>query len=278
MLCRSIVSGLLRQGCEVLVVSASPTVEDVQVLSGAKNTHVPADLRHERLTVVVLPVPASKWRRLDRQSAWEEMGSAAEGARVQGAVSAFGARSVVAVDWSTRAVYHTLRQSGAIADLPLIYMVFRVFSASQELHHQEEDAVFYRVQERHMLDASLQNVLLNQRDRRELSRLQAVEERLHEESWTVLYPPLRDDMAALATAGDGQPPPRSFLTCNARLSPEKNAMLFAAVVETLGEERLQSLGLIPVLCGAACVEAYAKSVRDRVRAAFPGGGSTLRTI
>jgi len=41
-----------------------------------------------------------------------------------------------------------------------------------------------------------------------------------------------------------------------RLSPEKNAMLFAAIIEELGAQRLADLGVTPVLCGSTCVEVF----------------------
>eukprot|EP01083_Nonionella_stella_P122633 369076_1 len=51
--------------------------------------------------------------------------------------------------------------------------------------------------------------------------------------------------------------------CNVRLSPEKNAFLFAKIMKSLSEQQtLQSLNLVPIMIGSVCDDAYAKEVYD----------------
>lgn len=107
----------------------------------------------------------------------------------------------------------------------------------------------------------------------------------------VLLPPLQDTVVALSeryhrcsssrTTAAVAPLPATFtatrpgltqqrfLTCCVRLAPEKNAALFADLVELLAPT-LQQLDITPLLCGAGGDAALAASVRARVAAAVPG--------
>lgn len=62
---------------------------------------------------------------------------------------------------------------------------------------------------------------------------------------------------------------RRFLSCCVRLSPEKNADLFASLVEHLAPF-LGSHGIVPLLCaGANSADPYAQSIKKRVSEAVP---------
>jgi hypothetical protein len=98
----------------------------------------------------------------------------------------------------------------------------------------------------------------------------------------VLLPPLRSDVAALAAvavapapspAGADQPPPpppppRRYLTSCVRLSPEKGAHRFAALVAALAPT-LARLGITPLVCGSVGDRAYADGVFAQLTRAAP---------
>lgn len=69
----------------------------------------------------------------------------------------------------------------------------------------------------------------------------------------------------VAEPSQGSASRRCFVTCGVRLSPEKNPMLFAELLEGAGAA-LAARGLVPILFGAAGDLEYSTRVKQRVAA------------
>jgi glycosyltransferase involved in cell wall biosynthesis len=61
---------------------------------------------------------------------------------------------------------------------------------------------------------------------------------------------------------------RRFVTCSVRLSKEKNPFVFVQLMLKLGGT-MSRLGLVPLLCGAASDDEYAKKCREILLLSYP---------
>lgn len=182
------------------------------------------------------------------------------------------------VDWSAQAALQVLVDRMMAAALPkprVVFFCFRLFHKSRELCEKKDAELFYIEAEVKAQLSSCLTIALCQADGQALRN--AV--RLSPASTTaptihILWPPLRADLAATANAArvNNELAPlceRPYLTCCIRLSPEKAVHRFVDLVRDIGQPTLQSLGLTPVLCGAAADLGYATEIRTALRQAAP---------
>jgi glycosyltransferase involved in cell wall biosynthesis len=189
-----------------------------------------------------------------------------------------------------------------IRSIKCVYYNFRVYSASlwehvdadsSSEHTAGETDDFYQNKEQQSCRMAGTIICLSDHDRDHLEVLIKQDTMLESEeclvklnSISILPPPLRGDILALANREPGEllchlpeeanaviqqlsqdmsdkRPPRMFLTCMVRLSPEKSPHHFVPFIQKLGGvEFLRNANLIPLICGAKSVESYAQSVLD----------------
>eukprot|EP00850_Spirogloea_muscicola_P001236 SM000004S15106 [mRNA] locus=s4:1239196:1242035:- [translate_table: standard] len=242
--------------------------------------------------LVEIPVPV--WGRLDWRCGWKEFAAGVSPTMVAEVVR-FRPDWVLIVDWSALDAYHQLAKSeaweAALLPLPpMAYLNYRVYTLSEYQGNEgEQERAFYRAKESDAVAIASAVVGLSSLDASylkkgnslvkffaELGAASRPDVRVH-----ALLPPLREDIRVLATArmeaehksakeGDNsETTARSYLSCCVRLSPEKNAELFASLVEELAPF-LQSEKITPLLClGAGTSTEYAERVKERVVAASP---------
>lgn len=224
-----------------------------------------------RLNVMVCDVPDETWRRLDRSSCWkmvsEQSPSLLHPYVVENDIQF---DFTFAIDWSALPAFYNLQKLNVITkSTKLVYFVFRVFSASKELCQSDDDYHFYKTNEMLGMENADLTILLSHVDEKALAKELDIEEKINNAH--ILVPPLRHDIhcyAKITTAVkimneqpiNGQEP--RYILCNARLSPEKNALKFAQIMKKLGEnDILAELNITPLLIGAICDEEYANKVR-----------------
>eukprot|EP00271_Cylindrocystis_brebissonii_P014242 TRINITY_DN35538_c0_g1_i1.p1 TRINITY_DN35538_c0_g1~~TRINITY_DN35538_c0_g1_i1.p1 ORF type:complete len:519 (-),score=109.41 TRINITY_DN35538_c0_g1_i1:467-2023(-) len=190
---------------------------------------------------------------------------------------------------------------------PLAYLNYRVYSLSHYGSSAEaarEETQFYRRQEAHAVALASAVAALSTRDASFLCEPEELGQGKRKGvTGRALLPPLREDIRQLAIQaapewaepplgeeqecqGGGSSSPltglspsallaswasgRSFLACCVRLSPEKNAALFGALVEELAPFLLEQ-GVRPLLCMGAPegITPYGARIRERVTAAMP---------
>eukprot|EP00578_Thalassiosira_sp_NH16_P029027 CAMPEP_0181097632 /NCGR_PEP_ID=MMETSP1071-20121207/11674_1 /TAXON_ID=35127 /ORGANISM="Thalassiosira sp., Strain NH16" /LENGTH=478 /DNA_ID=CAMNT_0023180129 /DNA_START=259 /DNA_END=1691 /DNA_ORIENTATION=- len=191
------------------------------------------------------------------------------------------------------------------SNVNVCYYNFRVYSSSSWEHEQPEneeiqsssDDQFYRMQEQTSCKSANVIICLAENDRCMLQRLTEDEhsnksanetKRIH-----ILHPPLRGDIWLLANADStsyydhhlpldarlamekfashSSSQKRMFITCMSRFSPEKSPHHFVKLLHELGGvEFLRSRSLIPIMCGARSVEAYAQKVVDDIQSLCSG--------
>eukprot|EP00897_Mesotaenium_endlicherianum_P006750 jgi/Mesen1/6102/ME000310S05203 len=204
---------------------------------------------------------------------------------------------VLVVDWSALGAFQKLAESQVWKEqamqLPrMAYLNYRVYTLSE---YKGEDGVkereFYREKESQAVGMASAVAGLSSRDAEYLATAlgQTKTIEVHPKA---LLPPLREDIRGLALAAEtsrlfaqhlqgstgsrrGEQAVskwgrgRRYLCCCVRLSPEKNAELFAVIVERLASF-LNEQGVVPLLCaGAGGGGAYAAGVKARVLAAVP---------
>ena len=243
---------------------------------------------NDRLDVVVCDgVPDETWKRLDRKSCWEIILHHAS-ALLQENSRKYGEWNyALAIDWSALPTVYKLQELNIIPhSCKLVYLVFRVFSASKELCQSSQDYNFYKDQELNGFKKSHLTILLSHVDKRALFNELGIssttinteyikdgagmQTRMH-----ILVPPLRYDIHHHATATEIRELPieeksmcgrhenvhPQYILCNARLSPEKNALRFAQIMQDLHKNKvLQNQNLTPLLIGAICDKNYADEV------------------
>jgi glycosyltransferase involved in cell wall biosynthesis len=229
-----------------------------------------------RLNVLVCNVPDDTWRRLDRSSCWKIIAQQAPSLLQPFAVkNGIQFDFIFAIDWSALPAVYNLQEAQFFpASAKMIYFVFRVFSASKELCHSHNDDQFYRTNEVLGMEKADLTILLSHVDEKALANEVTCSEQI--KNTHILVPPLRHDIHCQARirstctstgtinyqldnpANDSKP---QYILCNARLSPEKNALKFAQIMHKLHENKiLTRLNLTPLLIGAICDEEYAKQV------------------
>ena len=297
-LTHSIVRGLLLLGYTVTVICAQPSSNSDQQVVVNNNCSVPSSfisaVEQQLLHLLPVSVPSNLWKRLDKSSAWKEMAQCAP----EVVSSSPNAKQllqqdsfVFCIDWSATSTYESLQQSKLLyprTSHHLIHFVFRVFALSQEMFTSPNDWFFYRYHELRAIRQAEMTVVLSHVDQKAIQQLLATESQFQEEScpaarengkWNgtevdlhVLVPPLRNDMLQLiqevqnSLSPSIETPKRRYITCNVRLSPEKNAIAFAKSVRLLSDRGIfRQYNLQPLLIGPICDEDYA----SRVRAILP---------
>ena len=292
-LARSIVSSLVRRndGCTVRVICAKPHPNTPDISNDIHMNHGGCSLE---IWPVKLPQNC-KWKRLDRSGPWQEY---ADGAKYfANNVQEFQPTDIIAVDWHGMLAWESIRSNILLKDddcefpsssVKVCYYNFRVYSNSE---YADDETSFYRAKEQlscHMCHVS---ICLSEHDRMLLQKLIDEDEKNSASSHPkhksihILYPPLRGDICELANANnDKNDSPnqhlpeeaqaaidklpfeanhnqRLFITCMARLSPEKSPHNFVTLLQKLGGIKfLRKNSLIPILCGARSVEEYATQV------------------
>ena len=138
-----------RAGHRVLVVCGTPDAPDS---ASAPDLVSPDLVSPDLVSVVALPVPSSKWGRLDVHSPWRAFADAAGASPdLVSAVRAFDPNVVLGVDWSSLPAWNALRAAldpppdrtfDPFHPPPFVYANFRVFSRTDPAHESlESDAV-----------------------------------------------------------------------------------------------------------------------------------------
>ena len=290
---QSVVRGLLHLNYHVTVLCARPSNDDPnaasnEIIIDSKDTADEERMdNHPNLTVLVVDVPPSTWKKLDRYSCYEHL--------AKGAVKAFRGDGnidhddedakpspfdyVFGIDWSSIPTIETLKEHKVLSPNTIfVFLVFRVFSSSKELCSSRDDYNFYVTREIGAIQKADITFVLSHVDQASLTRIQKEQnDKTSTTSTTpvlmkelhVHVPPLRNDFylkcqklhtpISNAQVQQGE----QYVMCNVRLSPEKNALLFAKMMKGLSEQNvLQSLNLVPIMIGAVCDEKYAKEVYD----------------
>eukprot|EP00043_Microstomoeca_roanoka_P011888 m.112399 g.112399 ORF g.112399 m.112399 type:complete len:422 (+) comp15325_c2_seq4:83-1348(+) len=264
-LSRTLCAGLRELGHEVFVLCAQP-----QLASEPAHSLLIAD-EHEATQIMTLPVQT--WRRLDKDGCWQQMAEAVS-TKVVKWTSALETDACLFVDWTTLATVQKLK-------LPKwIFMCFRTFSASAELHDTLDHKQFYQAQEAACVQFANKTICLSSADRASLIRVASqpvlthdcmndTDDTSNEKSLDIqiLCPPLRPDFAGLQISfGEDARRKRRRLLCCVRLSPEKGALRFVKLIEIMRADILQ-YGLVPTLCGAAANVMYAEGVKTALKQA-----------
>jgi glycosyltransferase involved in cell wall biosynthesis len=172
---------------------------------------------------------------------------------------------VFCIDWSAIETFYALQHCNYIlATVPLISLVFRIFSRSQELLKSIEDQQFYIEKEADAVIKSDLTIVLSHVDKFSLQRIHGgkITSNGKQKDFLILPPPLRFDFREQCHNSIYTTNERKYITCNVRLSPEKNAILFAKIMKRLAEKQiLQKLQLTPLMIGAICDVSYAKEVK-----------------
>lgn len=246
-LARSHARGLASHGHALLVVTAVPTPSDGGIQSSCAYDDVDTGAR-----VVGVPVPAAAWRRLDSGSAHREYEAGAAAAAPT--LHEFEPDVVLEVDW------HGARAAAvAVPGCPRVYSNFRV--------HARTDGGATPFEAAAMASATRVTALCAA-DVADLIALVCGSEGASLPPVRALLPPLRADVASLPRPPT--PPARRYLTCCVRLSREKEAHNFAALVAALAASgALARAGVTPALVGDGPDAEYAASVRAAVLHAAP---------
>jgi hypothetical protein len=310
-LTHSLTQGLLDLGYHVSVICAKPSLlddgeKDDVVGTAGSTSHIiiPHSLvepfNQKQLHIFPIPVPAHKWKRLDRFSAWEDMAQLASeeihNNYPDEALLVFDkADFVFCIDWSALPTYDSLLgKFDSLSQARLVYYVFRVFSMSCEIFTERHCLDFYQYHElramqkadlvlviSHVDKKALQQLvennnsyighegkpLIEQKDdlKIDYNKASRVTTDLH-----VIVPPLRSDLLNLIQHAAQNPSSveatlkqqRRYIMCNVRISPEKNAMVFAQLMRILSDQHIfQRYNLQPLLIGVICDESYACKVR-----------------
>eukprot|EP00550_Attheya_septentrionalis_P004175 CAMPEP_0198299464 /NCGR_PEP_ID=MMETSP1449-20131203/44839_1 /TAXON_ID=420275 /ORGANISM="Attheya septentrionalis, Strain CCMP2084" /LENGTH=491 /DNA_ID=CAMNT_0044001029 /DNA_START=43 /DNA_END=1518 /DNA_ORIENTATION=- len=306
LLTRSLVKSLLRlEMCRVMVVCCRPHDDHA---TDSSNKHLaPPEITTEqasRLSVHAATLkPESGWRRLDRDSAWQEFiisnYSPSQQMDIFRALhlrdhSPKGSRRVVcAIDWTGFHAWDSVlsMQNNLTQTVPLVYLNFRVYSSGVSNPAEHE---WYNHMEGRALRYATRILALSDVDRISLQSILSASNDVHNEnngiltnnlnsippSIELLLPPLRADIDELARSDTNFDPylpieaaniiqrhgslkERCFVTCVVRLSPEKDALRFAHFVEA-ASHTLAKHGYIPLLAGAAADKEYATLVKNKL--------------
>ena len=266
---------------EILVVCARPTEleeelprekEDEEVNNTEDNHH-----HHHLRGVLSVPVPKSKWGRLDKTCAYEEFATNVSEKQLE-AIVKFRADVVLGVDWSSLEVYERIRKRYQEEEEdgfsppppPLTYLNYRVFTLHDESH---------RALEQRMITASTHVICLCINDAKFLrDAFVGGDDGKEMVVAVVLHPPLREDVLrdaknalareqpSLVTSTTGAKKKRNALTCVVRLSKEKEPERFVELVEELAKRDAFGDTLVPILVAPATSE-FAEGLKKRFREA-----------
>jgi glycosyltransferase involved in cell wall biosynthesis len=297
-LTQSIVRGFLDMEYDVTVLCARPSDCSDEVTieieskdgSSSNQTSTPERMdAYSNLTVLIVDVPCTTWKKLDRNSCYQHLANGAmdQMSKLEERNKQQGKHHTTydyayAIDWSAIPTIDILKKNGIISSSTIfIFLVFRVFSSSRELCSSNDDYLFYVTRELDAIQKADITFVLSHVDKMTLVRIQ--KDRLGDENQVkelhIHVPPLRNDFYhqcqqlihnPLSIPATIEPQhkhaykyQRKYIMCNVRLSPEKNAFLFAKIMKSLSEQQtLQSLNLVPIMIGSVCDDAYAKEVYD----------------
>ena len=250
-----------------------------------KNIPEVRDEERGAIVVVFVPVPKSKWGRLDKTCAHEEFAKNVSEKQLETVVT-FGANHVLGVDWSSLELYKRIRKryedeetKSKIPPPPLTCLIYRVFTLHDESHRELEQSV---------VSAASRVICLCNNDA-EFLRDAFVNVGEEAVAVAVIHPPLREDVLKDATNALAQEQPlvssardkkkRNALTCVVRLSKEKEPERFVELVEELAKRNAFFSGdgvdganddnddaLIPILVAPATSE-FAEGLKKRFREA-----------
>jgi hypothetical protein len=317
-LTHSLAQGLLDVGYNVSVICAQPSLFDKEetknngktngihrISSDNDRTNAPTPsssmmfphslvepFKRKQLRIFPIPVPAHKWKRLDRFSAWEEMAYLAPDEIVNKytheAVLLFDEIDFVfCIDWSAIPTYDSLSNTFlSLSRARLVYYVFRVFSMSSEIFTEQHCLEFYQRRELQALQKADLVLAISHVDKMALEKLiieygknisnqgTRLGEQNHETEIPmelhVIVPPLRSDLLRLlqydahnpSAIGVPMRKQRKYIMCNVRISPEKNAIVFAHLMRILSHRNiLHKYNFRPLLVGVICDHNYASKVR-----------------
>lgn len=305
-LSHSLAQGLLDVGYKVSVICAQPLLHDNKEKNGIQrsssdydhaNVPTPSSLikfppylvepfKRKQLRIFPISVPAHKWKRLDRFSAWEEMAHLAP----DEIVNKYNLEPVLlldeidfvfCIDWSAIPTYDSLSDKfQSLSRARLVYYVFRVFSMSSEIFSDQRCLEFYQRRELQALQKADLVLVISHVDKMALEKLIEYgksnwneETRLKEQNnetenpteLHVIVPPLRSDLLHLIHPEEqnrSEGKHRKYIMCNVRISPEKNAMVFAQLMRILSQQNiLHKYNFQPLLVGVICDHTYASKVR-----------------
>lgn len=301
-LARSLVKSLLMHGCCVTVFCCRPAPSvhhessTMTMISPDRPLKPPeiTQKQHERLAVYAVTLNKEKgWRRLDDGAAWQEFhlqGLRNEKEQQNLSHALMDARAVLAIDWTGACAWRSILMahdlfSESRPPPALVYLNFRVYSSGVA---DETKHAMYNEMERAALKGASVIIALSEKDKVSLLALLADDDfdkgtrEVH-----VLLPPLRGDVEQLASFSlqelESMMPPeaavaiqtkstnerRCFVTCVARLGPEKDVMRFVRFVEATRDLWTEECGFIPLLAGASSDVEYAQNVKEQLRRVQP---------
>lgn len=260
-LARGLARGLVEAGADVFVVAGQPAGCDSATV--VEETTTASLTTARRVETRYVDVPRSRWFRLDLDGAHDAFATGAgedEDLRVR--VRAFDADACVCVDFSATACADALGDAMR-EGVPRALALFRVFSRSDARHEEVE---------RRAVDGAGGIIALCSDDAHFATRTLGLKTKP-----TVMNPPLRADVAALAKRVMDAPTSRErrrrYLTCAVRASEEKEPHRFVAAVEAMAKAGAFSDGtLVPLLCVNENIlksSAYARELKSRFVACCP---------
>ena len=300
-LARSIVKSLLSLGCSFTVWccrpeeretddSCKPHAIDNQV---GKHNHlaVPeiSEESYRRLRLVTSVIPARLgWRKLDDRSGWDHFRTENMNEQDRQVLekAVYEADAICVIDWTGAVAYRSIHLAQQRPNV--FYLNFRVYSSGVSDPERKE---WFDRMERDALSAANTIVALSTTDAQTLSSLRNTEgmplqqgnmSQLTQPKIEIVLPPLRQDMADLASAqnwngADSLPTEvvhcckglsRTLVACVVRQSPEKEVMRFVNFVRQ-ATAQLNDYGFSVVLAGAGADSDYAEEVRSSLRSVFP---------
>ena len=309
-LSRSIGSRLARRDdCTVRVICAKPHPATPDI-----SNDIDMSIIIDNDQFDIWPVELSrqcKWKRLDREGPWNEY--ATNACNFVNNVKDYQPTDVIAVDWhgmlawrSIISTITTINSDSAASSsswhptiVKVCYYNFRVYSNSD----YADDKSFYKEKEQ-LSCQQMSNVVicLSEHDRSLLQKLidDYDTESLSNQKIHILYPPLRGDIYNLAmnqsnigcslphevkavvekvSSSGSSSNRRIFITCMARLSPEKTPHNFVTLLRKLGGvDFLRTHSLIPILCGSKSVDEYANKVINDFKALCSADGEAWPCI
>jgi hypothetical protein len=268
-LASSTVRGLRFDGAEVMVVCARPKKEELSGKHDDNNNNGEEEENEDGGVLLSVPVPKSKWGRLDKTCAHEEFAMNLSEKQLVDIVK-FRCDVVLGVDWSSHQVYARIKkkyeeakEDGFPPSPPLTYLNYRVFTLHDESHYELEQR---------MVAASTHVICLCINDAKFLrdAFVGGVDGREAVVA-VVLHPPLREDVLRDATSALAREQPslkktRDALLCVVRVSKEKEPERFIELVEELAKRDAFGDELKPILVAPATSE-FAEGLKKRFREA-----------